>query len=43
MKYAALGESFVTNIASPCAVFATQLSPHAVYSIQTGGSALSNT
>ena len=37
MKYTALGEGLVTNI------FATRLSPRAVYFIQTGGSALSNT
>ena len=30
-------------MASPCAIFATRLSPRAVYFIQTGGSALSNT
>ena len=36
----------MTNIyysASPCAIFATRLSSQAVYFIQTGGSALSNT
>ena len=46
MKYTALGEGLVTNIAlsaSPLAIFATRLSPRALYFIQTGGSALSNT
>ena len=38
MKDTALGEDLV-----PRAIFATQLSPRAVYFIQTGGSALSNT
>ena len=34
----------MTNIAAlPCTIFATRLSPRAVYFIQTGGSALSNT
>ena len=33
----------MTNIALGFAVFATQLSPRAVYFIQTGSSALSNT
>ena len=35
----------MTNIvlASPRAIFATRLSPRAVYFIQTGSSALSNT
>ena len=44
-RYTALDEGLVTNIAlaSPHAIFATQLSPRAVYFIQTGGSALSNT
>ena len=42
MKYTALGEGLVTNIASPRAIFATRLSSRAVYFIQTGGSALSN-
>ena len=44
MKYTALGESLVTNTALQ--LVATQLSPRAVYfiqSLQTGGSALSNT
>ena len=42
MKYKALGEN-LTNIAlgSVATIFATRLSPRAVYSIQTGGSALS--
>ena len=37
--------SLMTNIAlaSPPAIFATRLSPRAVYFIQTGSSALSNT
>ena len=46
MKYAALCESLVTNIAlnkAKCYKFVMSLSPHAVYSIQAGGSALSNT
>ena len=45
MKDTALGEGLVTNIALgfACAIFATRLSPRAVYFIQTGGSALSNT
>ena len=45
MKDTALGEGLVTNIALSfaCAIFATQLSPRAVYFIQTGGSASSNT
>ena len=45
MKYTALGEGLVTNIALGFAstIFATRLSPRAVYFIQTGGSALSNT
>ena len=45
MKYTALGEGLVTNIALSFAstILATQLSPRAVYFIQTGGSALSNT
>ena len=42
MKDTALGEGLVTNIALR-RIFATQLSPRAVYFIQTGGSALSNT
>ena len=45
MKYAALRESLVTNIAlgfTP-AIFSTWLSPQAVDFIQTGGSALSST
>ena len=40
MKDTALGEGLVTNIALG---FASGLSPRAVYFIQTGGSALSNT
>ena len=45
MKYTALGEGLVTNIALGfvSTIFATRLSPRAVYFIQTGGSALSNT
>ena len=46
MKYTALGEGLVTNIAlsfASCDIFATRLSPQAVYFIQTGSSALSNT
>ena len=45
IKYIALDESLVTNIALcfACAIFATWLSPQAVYFIQIGGSALSNT
>ena len=44
MKDTALGEGLVTNIALRFAsIFATGLSPRAVYFIQTGGSALSNT
>ena len=45
MKYTALGEGLMTNIALgfACTIFATRLSPRAVYFIQTGGSALSNT
>ena len=46
MKYTALGEGLVTNIALSFAstIFATRLSPQAVYFIQTGGgSALSDT
>ena len=45
IKYTALGEGLVTNITLgfACAIFATRLSPLAVYFIQTGGSALSNT
>ena len=47
MKDTALGEGLVTNIAltphAIIAIFATQLSPRAVYFIQTGSSALSNT
>ncbi len=45
MKDTALGEGLVTNIALwlTSAIFATRLSPRAVYFIQTGGSALSNT
>ena len=45
MKDTALGEGLVTNIALgfACAIFATRLSPGAVYFIQTGGSALRNT
>ena len=39
MKYTAVGEGLVTN--SLHAIFATQLSPRAVYSMQIGGSALS--
>ena len=44
MKYTALGEGLVTNIAFgfACAIFVTRLSPRAVYFIQTGSSALSN-
>ena len=44
MKYTALGEGLVTNTALSfaSAIFATQLSPRAVYFIQTGDSALSN-
>ena len=36
MKYIALGESLMTNIAlaSPCALFTTGLLPHAVYNWQ---------
>ena len=40
MKYTALGEGLVTNIALASS---TRLSPQAVYFIQTGGNALSNT
>ena len=42
---AALDEGLVTNIALSFAraIFATRLSPQAVYFIQIGGSALSNT
>ena len=40
MKYTALDESLVFL---PRAIFATRLSSQAVYFIQTGGSALSNT
>ena len=44
MKYTALGESLMTNIAIVFnAIFATQLSNRAVYFIQTGSSALSDT
>ena len=45
MKYTAIGEGLVTNIAVGFAstIFATRLSPRAVYFIQTGSSALSNT
>ena len=45
MKYTALGEGLVTNIALGFASYyiATRLSPQAVHFIQTGGSALSNT
>ena len=48
MKDTALGKGLVTNIAHEYstrlrAIFATRLSPRAVYFIQTGGSALSNT
>ena len=45
MKYTALAEGLVTNIALGFAstIFATRLSPQAVYFIQTGSSALSNT
>ena len=45
MKDTALGEGLVTNIALrfASAIFATRLSPRALYFIQTGGSALSNT
>ena len=45
MVYMALCEDLVTNIALrfACAKFATRLSPRAIYFIQTGGSALSNT
>ena len=45
IKYTALDESLVTNIAlgfASCYI-ATRLSSRAVYFIQTGGSALSNT
>ena len=44
-KYTALDESLVTNIVLgfASAIFATPLSSQAVYFIQTGGSALSNT
>ena len=43
MKYTALGEGLVTNIALSFAstIFAIRLSPRAVYFLQTGGSALS--
>ena len=34
MKDTALGEGLVTNVASPHAIFATRLSPRAVYFIQ---------
>ena len=43
MKDTALGEGLMTNIALGFAIFATRLSPRAVYFIQTGSSALSNT
>ena len=45
MKYTALSEGLVTHIALSfaCAIFATRLSPQAVYFIQTGSSALSDT
>ena len=43
IKYTALDESLVTNTYSTRAIFATQLSSQAVYFIQIGGSALSNT
>ena len=51
MKYTALGEGLVANIVVmtnialgfTSTIFATRLSPQAVYFIQTGGSALSNT
>ena len=43
MKYTALGESLMTNIVLPHSIFATQLSPRAIYFMRTGGSALSNT
>ena len=44
MKYAVLGQSVVTNLALyfTSYVFATQLSPKAVYFMQTGRSALSS-
>ena len=47
MKDTTLGEGLITNIALwlhlVLRIFATRLSPRAVYFIQTGGSALSNT
>ena len=42
MKYTAFGESLMTNTALDF-IFATQLSSHVVYSIQTGSGALSKT
>ena len=47
IKYTALDESLMTNIALGCtlcysAIFTIQLTPRAVYFIQTGSSALSN-
>ena len=49
IPYRVLGESLMTllytrtQLALPCAVFATTLSSRAVHFIQTGDSALSNT
>ena len=45
MKYTALGEGSHEKYSTwlrPYTIFATQLSPQAVYFIQTGSSALSN-